>query len=96
VSFNLGAGSSKLALYTWGALARDAGVPADGSRFRGITLNYIVPSPERVDEVMAQAERAGAQMVKPVQKAQWGGYSGHFSDPDGNLWKVAADAEYLS
>jgi uncharacterized protein len=88
-----GTGASKLALYTWDALARDARVPADGSGFRGITLNYIVPSPGRVDEVMAQAERAGAQIVKAAQKAQWGGYSGHFSDPDGYLWKVAADAE---
>jgi uncharacterized glyoxalase superfamily protein PhnB len=42
---------------------------------------------------MAQAERAGAQLVKPAQKAHWGGYSGHFSEPDGYLWKVAADAE---
>ena len=90
VSFKLGEGSSTLALYTWDALADDAGVAADGSGFRGITLNYIVPSAERVDEVLAQAEGAGGKIVKPAHKAQWGGYSGHFSDPDGYLWKVAA------
>ena len=41
------------------------------------------------DELMAQAEKAGAKVLKPAQKAQWGGYFGHFSDPDGYIWKVA-------
>lgn len=90
VSFDLGEGSSALALYTRDALAEDAGVPADGSGFRAITLNYVVPSPERVDEVMAAANDAGGEIVKSAQGAQWGGYFGYFADPDGNLWKVAA------
>jgi uncharacterized protein len=90
VSFSLGDGSSRLALYAWDMLAADAGVAADGDGFRGFTLNYIVSSAERVDEVLAQAERAGGKVVKPAQRAQWGGYFGYFSDPDGYLWKVAA------
>src|SRR5437868_2079609 len=80
VSFNLGDGSSALALYTWEALADDAGVPPAGSGFRGITFNYIVPSTEQVDDVLARAERAGGTIVKPAQQAQWGGYFGYFSD----------------
>jgi len=90
VSFNLGDGSSELALYTWDALAADAGVPSEGSGFRGVTLNYIVTSTERVDEVLAQADRAGGEIVKPGQGSQWGGHFGYFSDPDGYLWKVAS------
>lgn len=27
-------------------------------------------------------------MVKPAAAAEWGGYFGYFSDPDGYLWKV--------
>ncbi len=92
VSFNLGNGSSALALYQLDALAADAGVASDGSGFRGITLNYIVLSPERVDEVLAQAKRAGGKIAKPAQRAQWGGYFGYFADPDGYLWKVASAA----
>ena len=92
VSFNLGTGSSGLALYTWDALAADAGVAADGSGFRGVTLNYILPSAERVDEVLAQAKQAGGEIIKPAQSARWGGYFGYFSDPDGYLWKVVAAA----
>ena len=54
-----------------------------------MTFNYIVSNKERVDEVLAQAERAGAKVVKPASKVQWG-YFGYFSDPDGHLWKVAS------
>jgi len=92
VSLNLGEGSSTLALYPWDALAGDAGVPADGSGFRGFSLHYIVASKKRVDEVLDQATRAGGKLVKPAENAQWGGYFGYFSDPDGHLWKVATSA----
>jgi catechol 2,3-dioxygenase-like lactoylglutathione lyase family enzyme len=92
VSFRLGDGVSGLGLYQRDALAADAGVPADGSGFRAFAFNYIVSSEGRVDEVLAEAERAGGKIVKPGESPQWGGYYGYFSDPDGNLWKVAAGA----
>jgi uncharacterized protein len=41
---------------------------------------------------MASAVAAGGETVKPAAAAQWGGYSGYFSDPDGYLWKVATNA----
>ena len=89
VSFNLGDGSSSLALYPWDAAAEDAGVPSQGSGFRGVSFHYIVPSHEAVDELMARATAAGGSVVRPAAAAQWGGYFGYFSDPDGHLWKVA-------
>jgi catechol 2,3-dioxygenase-like lactoylglutathione lyase family enzyme len=89
VCFSLGDGSSTLALYPRDELAADAGVAAEGSGFRGVTLAYVVRSEERVDAVLAEAERAGAEIVKPAQPASWGGYSGYFADPDGYLWEVA-------
>ena len=89
ISFKLGDGSPALGLYTRVALAADAGVSPEGSGFSGVTLHHIVKSSEAVDEMMARAERAGAKIVKPAQKAGWG-YFGWFSDPDGHLWKVAA------
>jgi catechol 2,3-dioxygenase-like lactoylglutathione lyase family enzyme len=90
VSFSLGDGSSSLALYQREAAAQDAGVPAEGSGFRGVSFHYIVPSSDAVDEVMGQAVAAGGGIVKEAAAAQWGGYFGYFSDPDGHLWKVAS------
>ncbi|HEX9236768.1 MAG TPA: VOC family protein [Actinomycetota bacterium] len=89
VSFNMGDGSSSLALYQWEAAAQDAGVSPEGSGFRGVSFHYIVPSSEAVDEVMGKAVAAGGGVVKEAAAAQWG-YFGYFSDPDGYLWKVAS------
>jgi uncharacterized protein len=80
---------SWLGLYGYEALAEDAGVPADGSGFRGFSLAHNVASEAEVDAVMALAVDAGATQVKPPQKVFWGGYSGYFKDPDGHLWEVA-------
>jgi catechol 2,3-dioxygenase-like lactoylglutathione lyase family enzyme len=88
VSFDLGDGSSSLALYEREAAARDAGVSPEGSGFRGVSFHYIVPSNEVVDEVMGNAVAAGGAVVREAAGAQWG-YFGYFSDPDGYLWKVA-------
>ncbi len=89
VSFNLGDGSSSLALYQREAAAQDAGVSSQGSGFRGVSFHFIVPSSEAVDEVMDKAVAAGGGVVKEAAAAQWG-YFGYFSDPDGYLWKVAS------
>ena len=92
VSLSLGNGSSSLALYEWDAAAQDAGVPPEGSGFRGVSFHYIVDSREAADQVIADAVAAGGSVVKQAAAGQWGGYSGYFSDPDGHLWKVATAA----
>ncbi len=78
-----------LALYPWDALADDARVSEAGEGFRGVTLAHNAASKAEVDQVMAEAQKAGAIIVKPAQDVFWGGYSGYFSDPDGHLWEVA-------
>ncbi|HEX6351361.1 VOC family protein [Actinophytocola sp.] len=92
VRCSLGEGSSMLALYEWEAAAQDAGVSPEGSGFRGVSFHYITDSREAVDEVMRKAEAAGGAVVRAAAGAQWGGYFGYFSDPDGYLWKVATNA----
>ncbi len=89
VSFNLGDGSSSLALYNREAAAQDAGVSSEGSGFRGVSFHFIVPSRDAVDEVMGKAVAAGGGVVKEAAASQWG-YFGYFSDPDGYLWKVVS------
>ena len=95
VCFLLGGGSTAFALYPWDELAADARSAPDGSGFRGVTLAYVVRSEQRVDEVLAEAEAAGGTIVKPGQRAQWGGYSGYFADPEGYLWEIATGATQL-
>ena len=95
ICFTLGDGSPVLALYPWDSLAEDAEVPAQGTGFRGVTLAYNVRSEQRVDEVLREAERAGGTIVKPARRADWGGYSGYFADPEGQLWEVATGATTL-
>ena len=82
-------GGIAFALYPRDELAKDANVPSDGQGFSGITLAYNTRHRDEVDSVLAQAEAAGARILKPAQEAFWGGYSGYFSDPDGFLWEVA-------
>jgi uncharacterized protein len=91
VSFGMGEGSSKLAIYPREAAAQDAGVSPEGSGFRGVSFHHIVSSNDEVDEVMAAAVAAGGEVVKEATATPYG-YDGYFSDPDGYLWKVAAGA----
>jgi len=83
------AGGAALALYPREELAKDANVSAEGQGFGGITIAYNARNEKEVDAVLAAAEAAGARILKPAQKAFWGGYSGYFSDPDGFVWEIA-------
>ncbi len=79
----------RLALYPLDKLEEDVTVSVDGKPPYGITLAHNVRTREEVDAVLAEAEAAGAKIIKPAQDVFWGGYSGYFADPDGHLWEVA-------
>lgn len=87
-------GRTWLALWSRASLAADAGVPDDGSGFRGIALAHNVRSAEEVDALLAHVERFGAKVVKRGRATEWGGYSGYFADPDGHLWEVAHNPRF--
>ena len=78
-----------LALWSRTSLAEDANLKDDGSGFRGIALAHNVADRATVDQVLREAEAAGAKIVKAAKEVFWGGYSGYFTDPDGHLWEVA-------
>lgn len=54
-------------------------------------ISYFTDSKAEVDAVMAQAQRAGAQIVAASDED--GVYSGYFTDPDGHTWEVLFDSE---
>src|SRR5690606_10654610 len=82
-------GGVLLALWPREKLAADAGVDREGQGFRGVALAYNTRSEAEVGEVLARAENAGGRIVKPAQRAFWGGWYGYFADTEGNLWEVA-------
>jgi catechol 2,3-dioxygenase-like lactoylglutathione lyase family enzyme len=78
-----------IALFPASALASYAGISegfSDGPS--PITLSCNVDSIEAVDQAMAEALTAGADIVKAATEFRWGGYAGWFADPDGHLWEV--------
>ena len=83
------AGGMLLALYPRQELAKDANLPDDGHGFPGFTLAHNTRTREEVDSVLAEAEAAGAKILKKADDAFWGGYSGYFADPDGFAWEIA-------
>src|SRR3990172_10702466 len=82
-------GKTWLSLFPRDELAADAGVPAVGSGFPGFTFAHNVRSEAEVDQLLNKLADAGARIVKPGSRADWGGYSGYFADLDGFLWEVA-------
>jgi catechol 2,3-dioxygenase-like lactoylglutathione lyase family enzyme len=83
------AGGLRLALWAREDLAHDTGLPKTPVSSTAFCLAHNVESRIAVDKVMAEAERAGAGIVKPAQDTFYGGYAGYFRDPDGHLWEVA-------
>jgi uncharacterized protein len=82
------AGCMIVALWDRGKLAEDSTVD-DGGGWGGVTLAFNARSPEHVDEVLAEAQTAGARIGRAGAETFWGGYSGVFIDPDGHPWEVA-------
>ncbi len=55
----------------------------------GIELAHNVRSPEAVADLLAEAEQAGGTIIRHSHRADWGGTTGAFADPDGYVWEVA-------
>lgn len=78
----------RMALWPRESLAHDAGISAVTRSTVELSLGHNVRSKDEVNEAMAEAEAAGAEVIKEAHDTFWGGYAGYFSDPDGHLWEV--------
>jgi catechol 2,3-dioxygenase-like lactoylglutathione lyase family enzyme len=94
VFFDLQAGL-KLAIWPRKSIARDTELPLGSSSPTEFALGHNVSSRVEVDAVMEQAASAGAVVVKPAHETFWGGYAGYFQDPDGHLWEVAWNPQWV-
>lgn len=77
-----------LGLYPKEDLKKDTGTK-DHTGLVGITLAHNLRSEEEVKEFFQMLIKKGALIAKEPTRADWGGYSGYFKDPDGYLWEVA-------
>ncbi|MEX2594658.1 MAG: VOC family protein [Anditalea sp.] len=84
----------KLALWPKKSLSFDTKIPQKAPSATEFTIGHNVGSKEEVDLVMAQAKRAGANIVKPAEDTFWGGYAGYFQDPDEHVWEVVWNPQF--
>ncbi|KIC34507.1 VOC family protein [Leisingera sp. ANG-S5] len=81
--------SQTLGLYPLVALAEDIGLPPEALGTGAMTLSHNTRSKEEVAQLLAAAEDAGAEVLKPAQDVFWGGHHGYFRSPDGHVWEIA-------
>lgn len=88
-------GGLTLALWPRDSMAHDTGLSKAARSPVEFSIAHNVANETEVDDVMQQAERAGARIVKRAGKTFYGGYAGYFQDPDGHLWEVAFNPQMV-
>jgi catechol 2,3-dioxygenase-like lactoylglutathione lyase family enzyme len=78
--FTLSAGL-KLAIWAQDDIAHDTGLKKAPISSTAFTIGHNVVRREEVDTVMAEAARAGAEVLKPARET-------YFRDPNGHVWEV--------
>ncbi len=78
-----------LSLWDRAAFEAEIGATQTGPGVPPVALAHNMPDEAGVDRVIADAAAAGAEIVAPPARREWGGYSGYFADPDGFRWEVA-------
>jgi hypothetical protein len=81
-------GGLLFALYPRSELAKDARVSDVATSALEFSMGYLVGSRQEVDDLLRQAEAAGATVTDRPHDRPWGIYSGYFQDPDGHLWEI--------
>lgn len=85
----------KLALWPRADIAHDTGLPLAAPSATELTLGHNVNGRDEVDAVIGAAERAGARILKQPATTFWGGYSGYLQDPDGHLWEIVWNPQWV-
>ncbi|MFG6317771.1 VOC family protein [Bacillus velezensis] len=78
----------KLALWDRKDIAHESNITLTAPSPAEFTLGHNVGSKAEADKVIEQAKQAGATITDPAHDTFWGGYAGHFQDPDGHLWEI--------
>ncbi len=84
-------GGATLALFSLDLLAGEANMqPSESTgRFLGFTCAVLVEEEAMIDEAIEKVREAGGRMLAEPVAREWGGRSGYFADPEGNVWELA-------
>src|SRR5260370_28568350 len=85
---------NEVAFYQAGGMIFGLWTALGGHGAPGIELAHNVRSPENVDTLLAEAEHAGGTIVRPAARAEWGGTTGAFADPDGYVREGAHNPDW--
>ena len=73
-------------------------VEGDGRFYSGLSPRSWTIRCQRgiSDSSLARSVSGGLRIiVKPADDTFWGGYAGYFQDPDGHLWEVAWNPQWV-
>ena len=84
-------GGATLALFSLDLLAGEANMqPSESTgRLLGFTCAVLVEEEAMIDEAIEKVREAGGRMLAEPVAREWGGRSGYFADPEGNVWELA-------
>jgi catechol 2,3-dioxygenase-like lactoylglutathione lyase family enzyme len=84
-------GGATLALFSLGLLAAEANMQpsVDSGRFSCFTCAVLVEQEQMVDGAMGVVRKAGGRVLAEPVAREWGGRSGYFANPEGNVWDLA-------
>jgi catechol 2,3-dioxygenase-like lactoylglutathione lyase family enzyme len=83
----------QIGLYERSNLAKDASLPMAAPSSTEFSLIILADSKDEVDDLLREAQAAGATLPAPPHTRPFGVYSGYFADPDGHLFEVAWNPE---
>lgn len=84
-----------LAVWPRDSIAHDTQLPRSAPSPTDVTIGHNVRTTQEVDQVMAQAQSAGAYILRPAAPTFYGGYAGYFQDPDHHIWEVIWNPQLL-
>ena len=67
----------------------ETGAPVPAAGWNGVTFAINVSAEDELRSVFDAAVAAGATVVAPITRREWGGTSGYVADPEGNRWELA-------
>ena len=84
-------GGATLALFSLDLLAGEANMQPSESigGFPGFTCAILVDEEAMVAEAIERVHEAGGPVLAEPVAREWGGRSGYFADPEGNVWELA-------